>query len=108
MLAGGLPCPLFSVAGKQLGQKDDRNLFPSMIRLVEEIKPRAVMIENVRGILDAVFEDYRTYISGQIGKMGYKTDWRLLNASDSWCVPTPAPCCLYCYPARPADCRLPR
>lgn len=82
LLAGGLPCPPFSVAGKQLGQKDDRNLFPSMIRLVEEIKPRAVMIENVRGILDAVFEDYRTYISGKIGKMGYKTDWRLLNASD--------------------------
>lgn len=82
LLAGGLPCPPFSVAGKQLGQKDDRNLFPSMIRLVEEIKPRAVMIENVRGILDAVFEDYRTYISGQIGKMGYQTDWRLLNASD--------------------------
>ncbi len=82
LLAGGLPCPPFSVAGKQLGHADERNLFPSMIRLVDEIRPQAIMIENVRGILDAVFEDYRAYVSSQIVKMGYKADWRLLNASD--------------------------
>lgn len=82
LLAGGLPCPPFSKAGKQLGDADERNLFPAGIRLVKETKPRAVMIENVRGILDAVFEDYRTYISGEIAKLGYRTDWRLLNASD--------------------------
>ncbi len=40
-----------SIAGKQLGTKDERNLFPVMIRLVDEIRPRAVTIENVRGIL---------------------------------------------------------
>lgn len=82
LLAGGLPCPPFSVAGKQLGDADERNLFPEGIRLVKEIRPRAVMIENVRGILDAVFEDYRRYISGEIASLGYRTDWRLLNASD--------------------------
>lgn len=82
LLAGGLPCPPFSVAGKQLGDADERNLFPEGIRLVKEIHPRAVMIENVRGILGAVFEDYRRYISGEIASLGYRTDWRLLNASD--------------------------
>lgn len=82
LLAGGLPCPPFSKAGKQLGDADERNLFPEGIRLVNEIRPRAVMIENVRGILDAVFEDYRRYISGEIASLGYRTDWRLLNASD--------------------------
>jgi DNA (cytosine-5)-methyltransferase 1 len=82
LLAGGLPCPPFSVAGKQLGDADERNLFPEGIRLAKEILPRAVMIENVRGILDAVFEDYRRYISGEIASLGYRTDWRLLNASD--------------------------
>ncbi len=82
LLAGGLPCPPFSRAGKQLGEDDERNLFPSAIRLVDETKPLAVMIENVRGILDAVFEDYRTYIAGELRKMGYRTDWRLLQASD--------------------------
>ncbi|MBF0458345.1 MAG: DNA cytosine methyltransferase [Nitrospirae bacterium] len=82
LLAGGLPCPPFSKAGKQLGKADERNLFPAAIRLIEQIRPRAVMIENVRGILDAIFEDYRQYVSGQIARLGYKTDWRLLNASD--------------------------
>ena len=82
LLAGGVPCPPFSKAGKQLGAEDERNLFPEAIRLVDEIRPRAVMLENVRGLMDAVFEDYRRYIAGEIGKMGYATDWRLLNASD--------------------------
>ena len=62
IISGGLPCPPSSIAGKQLGTKDERNLFPVMIRLVDEIRPRAVMIENLRGILDAVFEDYRHYV----------------------------------------------
>jgi DNA (cytosine-5)-methyltransferase 1 len=82
ILSGGLPCPPFSVAGKQLGKHDERNLFPAMIRLVDQIRPRAVMIENVRGILDAVFEDYRFYIAGQLKKLGYQTGWKLMNASD--------------------------
>lgn len=82
LLAGGLPCPPFSVAGKQLGDRDERNLFPTAIRLVDEIRPRAMMIENVRGFLDAVFEDYRKQLKRQLQKLGYTTDWRLLNASE--------------------------
>lgn len=82
LLAGGVPCPPFSKAGKQLGADDERNLFPEAIRLVDEIRPRAVMLENVRGLMDAVFEDYRRYIAGEIAKLGYDTDWRLLSASD--------------------------
>lgn len=82
LLSGGLPCPPFSVAGKQLGSQDERNLFPAMIRLVDEIRPRAVMIENVRGFLDAVFEDYRRYIRKELTKLGYQPGWKLMNASD--------------------------
>ena len=82
IVSGGLPCPPFSRAGGQLGEKDERNLFPAAINIVDQIRPRAVMIENVRGFLDAVFEDYRTYIAGTLKKLGYATDWRLLNASD--------------------------
>jgi len=80
VVAAGLPCPPFSKAGKQLGDLDERNLFPAALRIIEEVQPRAVIIENVRGILDAVFEDYRTFISGQLSN--YWTDWKLLNASD--------------------------
>ena len=82
LLAGGVPCPPFSVASKQLGESDERNLFPEAIRLVDETRPRAVMLENVRGILDAVFEDYRLHIANQLTALGYVTDWKLLNASD--------------------------
>lgn len=82
LLAGGLPCPPFSVAGKQLGKKDERNLFPAAIRLADEIRPRAVMIENVRGILGSVFEEYRGYIASQFAKLGYVSDWQLVNASE--------------------------
>jgi site-specific DNA-cytosine methylase len=52
LLAGGVPCPPFSVAGKQLGQDDERDLFPEALRLVWECNPKAVMLENVRGIFD--------------------------------------------------------
>lgn len=82
LFAGGVPCPPFSVAGKQLGENDERDLFPTAIRLITECKPRAVMLENVRGFLDAVFEDYRHKLKKQLHDLGYEADWRLLNASD--------------------------
>jgi DNA (cytosine-5)-methyltransferase 1 len=82
LLAGGLPCPPFSVAGKQLGELDERNLFNDAIDIVDATRPQAVMIENVRGFLDAVFHDYRERLKVQLKKLGYDTDWRLLNASD--------------------------
>lgn len=82
LLAGGVPCPPFSKAGKQLGGEDERDMFPQAVRLVDEIRPKAVMLENVRGLLDARFEDYRKHIEKQLSKLGYECSWRLLNASD--------------------------
>ena len=82
LLAGGVPCPPFSVAGKQLGAKDERDLFPEALRLTDEIRPRAVMLENVRGFLDPGFEGYRKRLFQSFRKLGYKTDIRLFNASD--------------------------
>lgn len=98
LLAGGVPCPPFSHAGKQLGRDDERDLFPRMLALVEELNPRAVMIENVRGIMDPKFDDYRDWIKaslqggwyrgvdGQMVKekgIGYKVcEWGILEASD--------------------------
>jgi DNA (cytosine-5)-methyltransferase 1 len=82
LVAGGLPCPPFSVAGKQLGRSDERNLFPDALRIIDECRPRAVLIENVRGFLGAVFSDYRHHLKEQLRKLGYEVDWRLFNASD--------------------------
>lgn len=82
LLAGGVPCPPFSIAGKQLGNADERDLFPEMLRLVEEINPRAVMIENVRGLLDSKFNEYRTFILFRLNELDYNVHIQLLNASD--------------------------
>ena len=82
LLAGGVPCPPFSVAGKQLGSDDARDLFPEALRLIEEIRPRAVMIENVRGLLSEKFDTYRNSILTRIAALGYAVQIKLLNASD--------------------------
>lgn len=81
LLAGGLPCPPFSKAGKQLGENDERNLFPDMLRIADECRPRAIMIENVRGFLDPAFEDFRADLRLQLERMGYTVDWRLFSAA---------------------------
>ncbi len=82
LVAGGVPCPPFSKAGKQLGSDDERDLFPAAIRIVRETMPRAIMIENVSGLLDAKFDDYRAEIAEEFQAMGYHVEFKLLNASD--------------------------
>ena len=52
--AGGVPCPPFSIAGKQLGRDDERNLFPRALEMVEQVQPKAVLLENVRGLAPTV------------------------------------------------------
>ena len=66
LLAGGVPCPPFSKAGRQLGADDERDLFPRAIELVGALRPGAVMLENVRGLLDSVFEPYRADVDAQL------------------------------------------
>jgi DNA (cytosine-5)-methyltransferase 1 len=82
LLAGGVPCPPFSMAGKQLGADDERDMFPQALRLVEECRPRAVMLENVRGLLDPKFADYRAQLEDRLRDLGYEPHWKLLHASD--------------------------
>lgn len=83
VICAGLPCPPFSVAGKQLGEMDERNLFPDMLRIVAEVQPRAVLIENVSGILDAKFCGFRDQVVNGLTKTGLTVvDWREFNAVD--------------------------
>ncbi len=82
LVAGGVPCPPFSVAGKQLGQLDERDLFPEAIRITQECEPKAVLLENVRGLLDPKFKLYRRHILAEFRNLGYYCEWRLLQASD--------------------------
>lgn len=88
LLSGGVPCPPFSRAGKQLGPDDDRDLFPEMISLTAAVKPQVVMIENVRGLLAKKFEIYRQALLDEFRRLGYRPcgkgvdGWHLVNASD--------------------------
>lgn len=110
LLAGGVPCQPWSQGGKHKGQHDQRNLFPEMIRAVRETQPRAVLIENVKGLLRQSFSSYFEYIllslnhpevsikagepwerhlrrleqhhtSGSSGGLEYRTTFELLNAA---------------------------
>jgi DNA (cytosine-5)-methyltransferase 1 len=82
LLAGGVPCPPFSVAGKQLGENDERDLFPEAIRLVKEIQPRAVMLENVPGFASEKFADYRAELFRKLHLLGYVPSAKVLQAAD--------------------------
>ena len=82
LFSGGVPCPPFSIAGKQLGHDDERDLFPQALRLVEEISPRAVLLENVRGLAADRFAGYRDLVLRRLHGLGYQTWWGLVHASE--------------------------
>lgn len=82
LLAGGVPCPPFSVAGKQLGGADERDLFPKALDLVEQIRPKAVLLENVRGLAANKFGSYRQAIIRRLEECGYFAHWQVIQASE--------------------------
>jgi DNA (cytosine-5)-methyltransferase 1 len=82
LLAGGVPCPPFSIAGKRLGEDDERDLFPQALRLIAESNPRAVLLENVRGLGTRRFGSYRAQVIERLRALGYATWWDLIQASD--------------------------
>jgi DNA (cytosine-5)-methyltransferase 1 len=82
LIAGGVPCPPFSVAGQQLGREDERDLFPAALDLIEKASPTAAMLENVPGFASAKFGLYRRQIAARLDRLGYEVDARVLSASD--------------------------
>ena len=82
LLAGGVPCPPFTVAGKQLGATDERDLFAWAVELCRVARPRALLLENVRGLSLPRFSAYRQHVLDRLTELGYIADWRLLQASD--------------------------
>ncbi len=66
LLAGGAPCQPFSLGGRHLADKDDRNMFPEVVRAVRALRPQAVMLENVQGMARPSFRPYFEYILQQL------------------------------------------
>lgn len=82
LLAGGVPCPPFSTAGRQLGTSDERDLFAWAIEQVGIMRPRAVMLENVRGLASRRFSAYRQHVLDRLATWGYDGEWRLITSAD--------------------------
>lgn len=66
LVTGGPPCQPFSMGGKARGFLDERDMFPQAIRAVREVRPRAFVFENVRGLTRASFYNYFSYILLQL------------------------------------------
>lgn len=62
VLAGGPPCQPFSISGKALGDQDERNGFPWLFRAMREVRPRAILVETVPGLLRPSFRPYFDYL----------------------------------------------
>lgn len=66
LLTGGAPCQPFSLGGKHRGDQDDRNMFPEVFRAVRALRPEAIVLENVKGLLRRTFRPYFDYIILQL------------------------------------------
>ena len=66
LLAGGPPCQPFSIGGKHRAFEDDRDMFPQVVRAVRELKPHAILVENVKGLTRKAFANYFSYILLQL------------------------------------------
>lgn len=82
LLVAGAPCQPFSIAGKHRTHEDERNLFPQAFRAIREVRPKAVVIENVRGLLRRSLQDFVEYVELQLS-MPDATPAHPLDAS-SW------------------------
>ena len=79
VIFGGFPCQPFSVAGKQKGADDNRNMWPEFKRIIGEIRPRAVLLENVPNIAGL----YGTVVIGDLTALGYDARWGIISAADA-------------------------
>ena len=76
---GGFPCQPFSVAGKQRGERDERNLWPHWFRLLRVVRPRVLFAENVPGLLA---HEYFRSILCDLASVGYDAEWTVIGADD--------------------------
>ena len=66
VVSGGPPCQPFSLGGKHKGSMDERDMFPEAVRAVREMRPKAFIFENVKGLMRESFSDYFEYILLQL------------------------------------------
>lgn len=82
LVAAGVPCQPFSTAGPKKGQADPRDGFPAFLKLVKIIRPRAVLVENVKGLVMRRNAQYLRYLVGSLQSLGYLVQYVVINAAD--------------------------
>lgn len=78
IITGGFPCQPHSSAGKLLAEEDPRNLWPDVKRIISEVRPRFLFLENVSNINNTIAPS----IVGDLAKMGFDAAWCVVRASD--------------------------
>jgi DNA (cytosine-5)-methyltransferase 1 len=78
ILTAGYPCQPFSHAGQRKGTEDERHLWPYIIKAISKLRPKYVILENVRGHLSLGFKE----VLGDLAQNGYDAKWRIVRASD--------------------------
>lgn len=83
LVAGGPPCQPFSISGKHRAFDDERDMFPTVVDVIRRVKPRAFIIENVKGLTRSTFANYYQYILLQLEfpevKRNSGEDWQSHN-----------------------------
>jgi len=82
IISGGFPCQPHSVAGKRKGSSDERNLWPEFRKILDEIKPRWVVAENVPGIFSSDNGDFFGAVISDLASLGYSVGWCCYGAVD--------------------------
>lgn len=66
LLAGGPPCQPFSIGGKHKAHQDNRDMFPATVEVIRYLRPKAFIVENVKGLTRSTFANYFLYIQLQL------------------------------------------
>jgi DNA (cytosine-5)-methyltransferase 1 len=82
LLAGGPPCQPFSNGGKRLGRNDPRDGLPEFLRIISEVQPQAVLIENVPGLISGKRRAYFASLIRALRGRRYAVSWAVLNAAE--------------------------
>jgi len=94
IITAGFPCQPHSKAGRRLGKEDKRNLWPDTLRVIRDVGPRYVLLENVQGLADGA-DPYAAEIIGQLSEVGMDAVWGLHSAAEAgaphlrrrwWCL----------------------
>ncbi len=80
VVTAGFPCQPFSVAGKQAGADDERNMWPAVVEVIRRVQPRSVLLENVPGLISC---GYLGTVLADLAALGYVGRWGVLGACDT-------------------------